>query len=87
MYLVRARSDLICAIKSRARHATRNAESFLFYKDNIREAHEQSADERNGKQFAATAFDISRESREFFSRQEDRQDRIPPNVERLRRTM
>lgn len=27
MYLVRARSDLICAIKSRARHAMRNAKS------------------------------------------------------------
>lgn len=42
--------------------------------------------ERNGKQFTMIAFvDTSRESREFFSHQENGQDRIPPNVERFRR--
>lgn len=89
MYLGRARSDLICAIKSRAWHAMRNVESFYFFlflfffkKDNVYAR--RTSNQRRKKRKTIHRDCIRDESREFFLHQENGRDRIRPNVERFR---
>lgn len=88
MYL-RAHSDLIYAIKSRAQHAMRNAESFFFLKKDNVCARRRSNQQKRRKKRKTIHRDcirryVARVTR-IFSHQEDGQDRIPPNVERFRR--